>query len=432
MHRTTKTTVVLLFIAWAVDYLDRQVINLALPSIGDSFDLTHGERGLIVSAFFLTYAATQIPGGLIAAKFGGVRMACAALILWSVFTGLTALAWSFTAMLVLRGLFGVAQGLFPGAAIDTLSRRSIPEQRLTANGWIQSSNAVGMLLAAVLGGLLLARFDWRMMFVAVSVLGVLVVFAIRRWMPDALPAEQTGPVLRRDSGAGAALLKSPVMWGFAVMFFAYDVVVWGLNSWSASYLMEERGLRVSDAGLVSVAPTLVAAVAAVVGGRLSDRFEGRPRRIVLPAMCAAAVLLVLLPLTTSVFAFVVVATVISGVIGLCYMPCFAVPLRSLPPGLTGAASGIILFGGQLSGIVVPIAFGHLVDVASYQAAFWSLTLGPALAVAAVLAVPQTSDRFLARLRVPVTDTDTHSDADTDTDRRAKEDDTDASAASHPA
>ncbi|MFG3157870.1 MFS transporter [Streptomyces sp. NPDC048219] len=416
MHRTTRTTAVLLFVAWAVDYIDRQVINLALPSIGETFGLTHGERGMLLSAFFVTYALTQIPAGLIAGRFGGVRVMSVALVLWSVFTGLTAVAWSFAALLFFRLLFGVAQGLFPAAALEALSRRSVPAQRLTANGWIQSSNAVGGLLAAVLGGLLLAQWDWRVMFGAVSVLGLAVVAAVRHWLPGPLPEEQTGPLLKSAGPGAGALLRSPVIWGFAVMFFAYDTVVWGLNSWSASYLMEERGLRVGDAGLVSLAPTLLAAVAVVVGGRLSDRFEGRPRRIVVPAMCAAAGLLVLLPLTASPAGFVVVATLISTVMGLCYMPCFSVPLRSLPPGLTGVASGAVLFGGQLSGIVVPTLFGHVVDAFSYRVAFWALVLGPALAVASVLRVPQTTDRFLARLGAAVSDTP------------VKEDDSDASAA----
>ncbi|WP_411075900.1 MFS transporter [Streptomyces sp. cmx-4-7] len=429
MHRTTRTTAVLLFVAWAVDYLDRQVVNLALPAIGETFGLTHGERGLVLSAFFVAYALTQIPGGLLAGRFGGVRMICLALVLWSLFTGLTALAWSFTALVVLRFLFGVAQGLFPAAAIDTLSRRSLPSQRLTANGWIQSSNAVGGLLAAVLGGLLLARWDWRAMFVAVSGLGLLVVVAIRRWLPAPLPEEETGPPLKPGKGAAAALLKSPAVLGFAVLFFAYDVVVWGLGSWSASYLTEELGLPMARVGLVAVAPTVLAAVAAVVGGRLSDRFEGRPRRIVVPAMSVAAVLIALLPFTGTV-GFVVVATLISGAVGLCYMPCFSVPLRSLPPALTGTASGIVLFGGQLAGIVVPVLFGHMVDAFSYRAAFWSLILGPVLAVAVVLRVPQTSASFLAGLRNAVTSigTPTAVPAAAPTD---KEDDTDASAAPRP-
>ena len=114
MHRTTRIAAALLFAAWTVDYIDRLVINAALPAIGETFGIDHGERGMVVSAFFVTYALLQIPGGLLADRFGGVRVACLALLLWSVFTGLTAVAWSFGALLVIRLLFGAAQGVFPG------------------------------------------------------------------------------------------------------------------------------------------------------------------------------------------------------------------------------------------------------------------------------------------------------------------------------
>ncbi|MEV8565208.1 MFS transporter [Streptomyces sp. NPDC051322] len=402
MHRTTRLTVALLFAAWSVDYIDRLVINLALPSIGETFQLTHGQRGMIVSAFFLTYALVQIPGGLLADRFGSVRMACVALGLWSVFTGLTAIAWSFAVLLAVRCLFGAAQGLFPGAALHTLSRRSLPEQRMTANGWLQSSNAVGGLLAALISSVLLSLWDWRAMFLAVCGLGLVVMVAIRRWMPGPLPETLTGPMLRKARGATAAVLRSPVMWGFAVMFFAYDVIIWGLNSWSASYLIEERGLQISRAGLLAIGPTVFAAAGAIIGGRLSDRFEGRPRRIVVPAMCVVAVLLFWLPRTSSITGYVACATLLSGAAGLCYMPCLSVPLRSLPPGLSGVASGIVLFGGQLSGIFTPTVFGSLVDHFSYSVAFRALIVGPALAVIAVLCLPQTSARFLVRFRDIVT------------------------------
>ncbi|WP_234426753.1 MFS transporter [Streptomyces niger] len=395
LHRTTRITVVLLFAAWTVDYIDRLVINLALPFIGETFGLSHGARGLIVSAFFLTYALCQIPGGLLADRFGGVRMASLALVLWSVCTGLTALAWSFAALLVVRALFGAAQGLFPGAALNALSRRSVPAQRMTATGWLQSSNAVGGLLASVLASVLLSVWNWRAMFLTVCLLGILVLVAVRRWMPAPLPDADTGADAPRADGAARAVLRSPAIWGFALMFFAYDVVIWGLNSWSGSYLIEERGLEVGDAGLVVLGPTVLAAVGAVIGGKLSDRFEGRPRRIVVPAMAAVAVLLFLLPRTATVAQFVVCGSLLSGAAGLCYLPCFSVPLRSLPPGLTGAASGIVLFGGQLSGIVTPAVFGTVVDHFSYEAAFTMLIAGPVLALVVARFVPQTTPRFLA-------------------------------------
>ena len=396
MHRTTRITVALLFAAWAVDYVDRLVINVALPAIGETFGLGHGERGLVVSAFFLAYAAMQIPGGLLADRFGGVRVAAVAMLLWSVFTGITALTWSFAALLAVRFCFGAAQGLFPGASVSALSARSLPAQRLTANGWMQSSNAIGALLAAVLGSALLSFWDWRAVFASVAVLGLLVFAAVLRWMPEPLDPELTGPVRAGWAGGARRVLRSPAIWGFAVMFFAYDLVSWGIGTWTTSYLVEHYAMPIGRAGVAVVGPTLLGAVGIVAGGRLSDRLGGRPRAVVVPSMIGVGVLLFLLPRMPSAELFIGCVTLLGGIAGVAYLPCFSVPLRSLPAALTGAAAGVNMFGGQLAGVLSPAVFGYVVEGAGYSAAFAALLVGPLLAIAVVLLVPQTTEGFLRR------------------------------------
>lgn len=75
MLRSTKVTVALLFVAYAIDYIDRLAINLALPLLGEEFDLDYSQRGLIISTFFIAYTLAQLPGGLLADRYGAVRMA---------------------------------------------------------------------------------------------------------------------------------------------------------------------------------------------------------------------------------------------------------------------------------------------------------------------------------------------------------------------
>ncbi len=87
MLRSTKVTVALLFVAYAIDYIDRLAINLALPLLGEEFDLDYSQRGLIISTFFIAYTLAQLPGGLLADRYGAVRMALIGLVAWSVFTG---------------------------------------------------------------------------------------------------------------------------------------------------------------------------------------------------------------------------------------------------------------------------------------------------------------------------------------------------------
>ena len=343
MLRSTKVTVALLFVAYAIDYIDRLAINLALPLLGEEFDLDYSQRGLIISTFFIAYTLAQLPGGLLADRYGAVRMALIGLVAWSAFTGLTALAWSFGTLLVVRFLFGLAQGVFPAAAVKLVAERSIPEQRATATGWMNSSNAVGTLLAIVVAAALLPLIGWRGMFLAVAALGVLSLVSIKLWLPPALPAENDhGPDSSWDNMR--TVLRSRAMWLFALMFFGYDFVIWGMSSWVPSYLHDERGIALSSASLLLIPATVVAAVTTVIGGRISDRLAGNSRVVVVPSMLACIVMLVSIPFVSNTALFVVLVTLGSAAASFAFMPCFALPLRALPSSVVGAASSMIIFG----------------------------------------------------------------------------------------
>ncbi|WP_040813324.1 MFS transporter [Nocardia concava] len=397
MPRTTRITIALLFAAWVVDYIDRTVINFALPAIGDDLGLDHTQQGLLVSMFFVSYALIQIPGGLLADRYGALKVGIAGLTAWSVFTGLTAIAWSFAVLLAIRFLFGLVQGVFPAAAIKALAERSRPEERTTAAGWTNSSNAAGLLLAAVIAGVLLPTVGWRVMFAVISVLGVAVILAWRRWMPEPLVQDDIPIANVGTKAERRAVLFSPTLLGFAVIFFGYDVLVWGVTAWTPTFLKEQHHISQSGIAFAAVPTTLAAAAGVVLGARLSDRIGGRPRVIVVPAMAFTAAMLFVLPRMASFAGFVLVGTVMSLVAGMAYMPAFAVPLRALPSAYIGAATGVIIFGGQLAGVLSPLAFGVVTDHLSYTTAFETMAAGPLLALVAATVVPQTAEAFRALL-----------------------------------
>src|SRR5665213_2395683 len=147
LSRDARVTVVLLFIVWLVDYFDRLIMNFALPYIGKDFQLNHTQQGLLVSAFFITYAFSQLPGGVLADRIGTRKTIAIAMIGWSAFTGLTGLAWSFSALIVIRFLFGIGEGVLPGASYKAISERTEPGDRMTAIGIMSSSNQFGAAVA---------------------------------------------------------------------------------------------------------------------------------------------------------------------------------------------------------------------------------------------------------------------------------------------
>ncbi|MFG2628459.1 MFS transporter [Streptomyces sp. NPDC048473] len=394
-NRAVRTTVVLLFAAWLIDYTDRLVINLVLPSIGEDFDLNRGQQGLIVSAFFLAYAACQIPGGMLADRFGGKRVTGWALLAWSLFTALTGLAWSFAALLVLRFVFGAAEGIFPSAGTKVLVERTTPEERMGANGLIMSSNAIAAVVTPLAVAPLIGVFGWRSAFFSTAALGVFVLVAIRMRLPDPLP--RTEPDAGTHSGRGGVrdLLRMGVLWRFALMMFGYSVIIWGLNTWVPSYLSEERGISLTSAGALVAIPALGAAAATIVGGRLSDRLEGHHRKVIVPGMAVSALALLLMAFSASLVGFIVFGTLAVFAASLCYMPIFAVPLRSLAPEHVGVGSAVIVFGGQVAGMIAPPVMGVLADTFSFQVAFAFLVLGAVIAAAMAIATPQDTTSFLA-------------------------------------
>ncbi|MFI5803671.1 MFS transporter [Streptomyces sp. NPDC051561] len=397
-----RLTVVLLFAAWFIDYADRLIINLVLPSIGAEFDLSRSEQGLVISVFFLAYALCQIPGGMLADRFGGRRMVLWALAAWTVFTVLTGFAWSFAVLLVMRVLFGLAQGVFPPAAAKVLVERTGKEERMRANGLVLSSNSLAAVFTPLAVAPLVAAFGWRSAYISVAALGVFVHTAIRLRLPPPSGgrAPMGVPAAKADVKTAAkadvkALLKWKALWGFAGMMFGYSIIIWGLNSWVPTYLNDERGVPIESAGALLAIPALAATVGTVIGGQLSDRLAGRHWKVIVPGMAVAAASLLLMAYASGLAAFVVFGTVAIFATSLSYMPIFAVPMRSLPAEQMGVATGIIIFGGQLAGVVAPTVMGVLADAFSFQAAFAFLVLGAVVAAVLACLTPQSTPALLA-------------------------------------
>ncbi|WP_326772869.1 MFS transporter [Streptomyces sp. NBC_01445] len=390
-RRTVRITIVLLFTAWLVDYADRLVINLILPSVGAEFDLSRGQQGLIVSVFFLAYALCQIPGGMLTDRYGAQRITLWALLAWSVFTALTGFAWSFAVLLVMRFAFGAAEGIFPPASMKVLVERTTPEERMGANGLIMSSNALAGVLVPIVVAPLVAAFGWRSAFFSTAALGVFVLVAIRMWLPA--PLARTEPEASTAGRRAGGVLRMGVIWRFSAMMFGYSVIVWGLNTWVPSYVSEEYGVPLASVGALVAIPALAAAGAIVVGGRLSDRFGGHHRKVIVPGMTVTAAALLLMTLATSLTGFVVFATLASVAASLCYMPIFAVPLGGLAAEDVGVGSAVIILGGQVAGMAAPPVIGALADAFSFRVAFAFLILGAAIATVMALLTPQDAASF---------------------------------------
>ncbi|MFF3667115.1 MFS transporter [Microtetraspora malaysiensis] len=395
IRRTATVTVGLLMGVWVIDYVDRVMMAVALPFIGEDFALTKTEQGWLITAFSLVYLLCQIPGGILADRFGARRQLMVSLLLWSVFTALTGIAWGLASLLVIRALFGVGQGLFPGASFKAIAERTTPTVRATAAGAMLASNQLGAGVAPLIVAPLILVLGWRHTFWVTAAAGVAIGVLLWKLLPKALPAHLNGSDIVHDKGLGlGTVMRSPSVWKFAALFCATNMLGYGLITWVPSYLLEERGISLINTGVMSAIPGLVMCATVFLGGWLFDRFfHDRARLFVIPLLLVTAVLLVLMLMAGSAVGFTVYQTLAMGVAGLSSMGILGMPVRALPPAVIGSGMSVVNVGGQIAGVLAPVLMGFLVDRFSYTVAFGLLIATTVLGALIALIVPQRPEQF---------------------------------------
>lgn len=415
VRRVATATAVLIFLAWTIDYADRLIITVALPFIGKDLSLNKTEQGAIVSSFFIAYALFQVPGGLLADRFGAKRVMASVLALWSIFTAWTGLVTRYAELLIVRFVFGTWEGMFPGASWKAITERTRSEHRLTVNGFVYAGFQVGAALAPLIAAPIILVMGWRQVFWIVAGAGV--IFAVVLWLalPKPLPPTKqvlTGRVAAEDAVAPAGkksddwramlqVLRSPTMWTFSVVFFGADVVGWGVKTWVPSYLYTEEGVNIIQTGILVAIPSLAAAFGVLIGGWLFDRYiHNRHREVIITCSLLNAVFLVFMVLSRDPILFTVFLTLgtFIGGGGIAFLVIFGLPLRMLPGAVTGSGSAMVNFGGQVAGVLIPVIMGFLADVFSFKVAFAALIVACVGSAVAAWRTPPNSEEFAKRLR----------------------------------
>ncbi|WP_343650862.1 MFS transporter [Herbaspirillum sp.] len=360
---------VLLYLGWCVSYIDRAAITFAATQIAGEFQLKPAELGILLSSFFLGYSLLQLPGGWLADRFGSRPVIVISILLWSLFTGVTGMAWSITSLVVIRFLFGMGEGAFPAASVKGVAEHFNREERPKMSSLLISSNYVGSMLAPLLIAPLILHFGWRAVFHTIGIVGL--VFALVYWFCVRPVRHGAAGSKAINNAAFKALMKMPLMWQIVAVWFGLSIINKGLDSWMPTYLMTVRGLNLKAVGLLLPLPYIMAGLSTAIGGWVMVRFfDGREK-----------VLLIVSSLLTAVFVYCMyTARTVEGVIAwqcLAYFfksfvlaTCIALPTKLLQAQLVGSGVGMVNLGGQLAGFISPLVIGFLVSAfANYDYAF---------------------------------------------------------------
>ncbi|WP_153076031.1 MFS transporter [Paraburkholderia bonniea] len=398
----TWVTIFLLFMVYMINYLDRVALSVTAPMVQQDLGLDATQMGVIFSGFFLGYTVFNFLGGLASDKLGPKLVFILAVTFWSLFCGLTALATGFVSMLVLRVLFGMAEGPLCSAA-NKMVNNWLPHRRAaSAMGLLSAGSPLGGAMAGPVVGLLALSFGWRLTFWIVCAIGLVWVVVwmltttdkpeqnrhITRTTADGLTDETTAksseasrteiPAVAKGSPERLLhYLKQPLVLATAFAFFGYNYVLFFFLSWFPSYLMQAHHLNLKEMSLATVIPWSIGTVGLALGGLISDaiyKWTGYllfSRKVVLASclfgtgVCVAAAGTV--QGAGGAIGLMSVALFLLYVTGAIY---WAIVQDVVHPDKVGSVSGCIHCVGSLSGVVGPALTGFLVTrTGSFTVAF---------------------------------------------------------------
>jgi ACS family hexuronate transporter-like MFS transporter len=367
-----------------LNYLDRYLLAAAAPAIKQEFHLNNTEYGYLGTAFSLVYALTAPLAGLFIDAVGlnvGVTMAIA---LWSLAAAATAWASTYSALVFLRRLLGVAEAA--GIPNSGKAFATYLEPKELALG--TASNSVGVSLGGVLAPLIMAaiapRWGWRAAFVFCGALGLL-------WVPlwwvtaKAAPAR---PLEKTTPPPVPSMLRDPRFWGVVLtnVFIMMLFTLW--TNWTTIYFVQERHLAQDDANrLFAWIPPVFGGLGGFAGGWIMLRWIRSGLAPVRSRVRLAGIAAVLL-LVTATVPLMPSAALAAAIISLSFFCTMAlsVAVYALPIDLFGAGragfsiAALTCAYGLMQAAMSPL-IGKMVDSAGFNLVCIAFSFAPLIGYA---------------------------------------------------
>jgi ACS family hexuronate transporter-like MFS transporter len=271
-----------------VNYLARNTLSVAAPTMMSELNISTEQYAHIVVAWQMGYAFMQPIAGLIVDAIGTKLGFALFAVAWSAACAAAALATGWQSLAFLRGLLGVTEAAGFPAGIKATTEWFPAKERSVAIGWFNIGSSIGALLAPPLVVWAILHDGWQLAFISVGVMGViwsglwLVLYKHplnQRLLGDSereyiLAGQEThlkdAPKQRTQwkkiigtrnfyAIASARILSEPAWQTF--------------NAWIPLYLMTERHMNIKEVALFAWLPFLAADIGCVLGGYLSPLFH---------------------------------------------------------------------------------------------------------------------------------------------------------------
>jgi ACS family sodium-dependent inorganic phosphate cotransporter len=391
-----KSMMVTLALAWFLSYADRVNMSVASIPMQAEFGWDETTKGLVMGSVFIGYIASQLVGGLLAARIGAKRLLGLAVIAFSLLTLLTPVAaqHSFAALIAARVALGVAEGFAVPATYAFIGRWSPAAERSRLLAIVVSGATIGAPGGLMLSGFIVESSGWPTAFYLFGVLGLIWAaywFRLAQDEPNDHPhiSEEEKTLLAQSSvdtcGPQAIpyrkIFTHPAVWAIIVNKFCAVWMVYVFLAWLPSYFSAVQGVSVAGSGLFAALPWIAMSLMLYVASGWSDGMiaGGRDidtvrKRMQVLGLGGALLFLLLIPMAESTAVALLITCLAMGALAFCYSGADP-SVMEVAPRHKAFVTGLVGTIGNLPGIIAIPLIGWLVDsTGSYSWAFISSAL----------------------------------------------------------
>jgi MFS transporter, ACS family, D-galactonate transporter len=365
-----------------VNYFDRVNLSVSQQALHDTFGISTIMFGYLLSAYSWTYAALQLPSGLLLDRFGVRTVGRVSTVLWSIASFCAAVATGIGGFFAARLLLGIGEApTFPANAKAVGYWFPEKERSLaTASFDAAAKFAPGIGIPVI--GIFLLKFGWRWSFAVTGIVSLLYALCFFIFYRNPSEDKALSPEERHYITSGGAqpedharaaqgapfayLLAQKKVWGLALGFSSYNYTFYLLLTWLPSYLSTSLHVDLLHSVLYTSVPWLLATVAdLIVGGWLVDALIQRGWN---PVRVRQFILIGGTALGMGIIGAARAHTATSALFWISISICglsaaapvgWSIPSLIAPRESVGTVGGILNFCNQIAAIAAPIATGYI-------------------------------------------------------------------------
>jgi MFS family permease len=375
--------------------LDRWIIGPLFPTISRDLGLDYAALGSAAGALALAWGLFAIIAGNMSDRFGRRKILIPALVLFSCLSGLTGMAGSLTALLLVRGLMGAAEGAYLPTSVAAVGEASLPLRRGRNQGLQLGMFALfGFGFGPILATQLLTIVpSWREVFLIVAIPGLLTAVVLYRILrePEHLQEPARDGAVQQD---WLQILRNRNVFLASLSLICAMSCVFVLGALVPSYLTDSRHLPATTMGFVMSAMGWGGFLGEVVIAGSSDYLGRRP-----------ATVLAFLGTLISCWFFFHVDLGTAGLFGLLMVVSFfglglasiltgPIATEAVAPALAASAIGIVSGVGEIfGGGVAPVIAGFVAKNFGIDQIFWVPVVGLSIGTATAMFLKETAPRL---------------------------------------